>query len=84
MSKKFYVYILLTEKDTYYCGYTDDVEKRFEKHKSGKAAKYTRAFKPVKIVYQQEFSTKEEAQKEEYRIKSLSRKEKEKLISGKQ
>lgn len=82
MCKKFYVYILLTEKNTYYCGYTDDVEKRFEKHKAGKAAKYTRAFKPLKIVYKQEFSTKEEAQKEEYRIKNLSRKEKEKLIEN--
>ena len=80
MSKNFYVYILLTEKNTYYCGYTDNVEKRFEKHKAGKAAKYTRAFKPIKIVYQKEFSTKEAAQKEEFRIKSLSRKEKEKLI----
>ena len=82
MCKKFYVYILLTEKNTYYCGYTDNVAKRFEKHKLGKAAKYTIAFKPIKVVYQQEFSTKEEAQKEEYRIKSLSRKEKEKLIEN--
>ena len=80
MDKKYYVYILLTEKDTYYCGYTDDVEKRFQKHLEGKAAKYTRAFKPVKIVYAKEFSTKQEAQKEEYRIKSLSRKQKEMLF----
>ena len=60
MDKKFFVYILLTERNTYYCGYTDDVEKRFQLHLSGKGAKYTRANKPVKIVYQQEFSTKEE------------------------
>ena len=80
MDKKYYVYILLTEQDTYYCGYTDDVEKRFQKHLEGKAAKYTRAFKPVKIVYTKEFPTKQEAQKEEYRIKSLSRKQKEMLF----
>ena len=80
MNKKYYVYILLTEKGTYYCGYTDDVEKRFQKHLEGKAAKYTRAFKPIKIVYTKEFSSKQEAQKEEYRIKSLSRSEKEKLF----
>lgn len=80
MSKKYYTYILLTEKNTYYCGYTDDVEKRFEKHKLGLAAKYTRTFKPVKIAYVKEFETKQEAQKEEYRIKhTLSRAQKEAL-----
>ena len=66
MNKKYYVYILLTVKNTYYCGYTDDVEKRFQKHLEGKAAKYTRAFKPVKILYSKEFETKQEAQKEEF------------------
>lgn len=81
MSKKYYTYILLTEKNTYYCGYTDNVEKRFEKHKLGLAAKYTRAFKPVKIAYVREFETKQEAQKEEYRIKhSLSRAQKDRLV----
>jgi len=82
MGKKYFVYILLTERNTYYCGYTDDVEKRFQAHLAGKGAKYTRANKPVKIVYQQEFATKEEAMKEEFRIKSLPRKEKIELINS--
>ena len=71
--KKYYTYVLLTENNTLYCGYTDDVEKRFEAHKSGKGAKYTRANKPVKIVYQACFDTKSEAQKEECRIKAMTR-----------
>ncbi len=79
--KSFYVYILLTEKNTLYCGYTDDVLRRFELHKSGKGAKYTRANKPVKIVYTKEFSSKSDAQKEEYRIKHLSRSQKLKLCN---
>ena len=83
MTKKYYTYLILTEKNTYYCGYTDDIEKRFEKHKQGLAAKYTRAFKPVKIAYFREFDTKSDAQKEEYRIKhSLSRKQKEELVKN--
>ncbi len=81
MTKSFYTYIILTEKNTYYCGYTDDLDRRFEKHKLGTASKYTRAFKPVKYVYTKEFATKSEAMKEERRIKSLSRSEKEKLIN---
>ena len=82
MDKKYYVYILLTEKNTLYCGYTDDVQKRFEKHKSGLAAKYTRVNKPVKIVYTKEFASKSEAMKEECRIKKLSRNDKLKLIEN--
>lgn len=80
MEKKYYTYIILTENDTLYCGYTDDVEKRFKAHMEGKGARYTRANKPLKIVYKKEFSTKSEAMKEEARIKNLSRKEKEILI----
>lgn len=76
-----YVYILLTENDTLYCGYSNNVEKRFEKHLSGKGAKYTRANKPVKIVYKKAFKTKSEALKEEARIKKLSKTEKLELIA---
>ena len=76
----YYTYILLTENNTFYCGYTDNVEKRFQAHCEGKGAKYTRANKPVKIVYQKEFETKSEAMKEEARIKKLSHKEKSDLI----
>ena len=82
MDKKFYVYILLTARNTYYCGYTDDVQKRFKAHLEGHGAKYTRANKPVKVVWQKEFLTKSEAIKEECRIKNLPRIEKEKLITG--
>lgn len=83
MAEKFYVYILLTENNTLYCGYTDDVEKRFKEHRSGKGAKYTRANKPIKIVYTKEFSSKSEAQKEEYRIKhKLTRQQKLELINN--
>ena len=81
MEKKYYTYILLTEQNTLYCGYTDDVEKRFQAHLKGKGAKYTRAHKPIKVVYQKEFPTKSEAMKEEARIKSLSRDEKLKMIN---
>ena len=79
--KKYYVYILLTVNNTYYCGYTDDLERRFKLHLSGKGAKYTRANKPLKIVYSAEFDTKEGAMKEEYRIKNLTKEQKTRLVS---
>lgn len=76
MEKNYYTYVLLTEGNKLYCGYTDDVEKRFEAHKSGKGAKYTRANKPIKIVYTACFDTKSEAMKEEHRFKEMTKKEK--------
>lgn len=79
---KYYLYILQTVDNTLYCGIARDVEKRFMQHLSGKGAKYTRSHKPLKIVYTKEFDSRSEAQKEEYRIKHLSKKEKMNLIEG--
>lgn len=80
--KRFYTYILLTVNNKLYCGYTDNLERRFQAHLDGKASKFTRANKPVKFVYTKEFLTKSEAMREECRIKKLTRKQKETLIQA--
>lgn len=77
-----YTYILECADGTYYCGWTNDLEKRVKVHNEGKGGKYTRARLPVKLVYNEEFDTKEEAMSREWQIKQLSRREKEKLIKG--
>lgn len=82
MDKKHYTYVILTKDNTLYCGYTNDLEKRFKAHLEGKGAKYTRAHKPEKIIYTACFDTKSEAMKEEYRIKHLSRDEKLEFIKN--
>ena len=77
----YYTYIISTTKNTLYCGITNDVKSRFQAHKLGKGAKYTRSFKPKEIVYLKEFEDKSKASKEEYRIKkTLSRSQKLELI----
>jgi len=83
MDKKHYTYLILTVDNTLYCGYTDKPEERFEKHKAGVAAKYTRAHKPLKMVYLRAFETKSEALKEECRIKKLTAVQKKELILDK-
>ena len=75
-----YTYILICSDNTYYCGITNNLEKRIDIHNEGKGAKYTKGRLPVKLVKFWEFKTKSEACKEEYRIKKLSREEKIKLI----
>ena len=82
MKSGHYVYILLTVDNTLYCGYTTDVEKRFQAHLKGKGAKYTKVHKPLKIVYTKCFPTKSDALKEECRIKNLKRIQKLNLINS--
>ncbi len=77
-----YTYILECADGTYYCGWTNDLEKRVKTHNAGKGGKYTRARLPVKLVYYEEFDVKEDAQSREWHIKHLSRKEKESLIKS--
>lgn len=75
-----YTYILKCKDDSLYTGWTNDLKKRITSHNARKGAKYTKARRPVELVYYEEFQTREEAMKREYAIKQLSRKEKEALI----
>lgn len=74
-----YTYLLRCADGTLYCGWTNHLQERVEAHNSGAGAKYTRARRPVELVYYEEFSTKREAMKREAAIKRLTRAKKEKL-----
>ena len=76
----YFVYILLCEDGSFYTGSTNDVEKRLKDHLNGRGARYTKSHKPIKILYQEEFSTKSEALKREAEIKKMSRQMKQNLI----
>lgn len=75
-----YTYLLECADQTFYCGWTNDLDKRVKTHNSGQGAKYTKSRRPVTLVYYEEFETKEEAMRREWEIKRLTRKEKEKLM----
>ena len=75
-----YVYILACADGSLYTGWTNDLAQRIKAHNSGAGAKYTRSRRPVKLVYAASFPTKEEAMREEWRIKQLTRNEKLTLI----
>ena len=78
----YYVYLLECSDKTLYCGYTDNLEKRFKTHSLGKGAKYTKSRLPVSLIYSEEFETKSEALKREIAIKKLTRNEKIKLVEN--
>lgn len=79
---KAYVYILKCSDNSYYTGYTVDLKKRIKLHNDKKASKYTRTRTPVSYVFTKECIDKIEAMKLEYKIKQLTRLQKEKLIQG--
>ena len=82
MEKKYYIYMLRCADGSLYTGWTTDPEKRAAAHNAGKGAKYTRSRRPGELVYSETFDDKIAAQRREYAIKQLSRREKEKLIEG--
>lgn len=76
------VYILECSDQTFYTGYTVNLEKRLKLHNLGKGAKYTRGRTPCTVVYVETFTTKRLAMQREYAIKQLTRKEKIALIES--
>ncbi|MDD2758502.1 MAG: GIY-YIG nuclease family protein [Patescibacteria group bacterium] len=77
----YYVYILKCRDKTLYTGITVDLVRRVKEHNSSKlGAKYTRARRPVKLVYAKKFRNRSLASQAESRIKKLTREEKLKLI----
>ena len=75
-----YTYIVKCSDETYYTGWTNNLEKRIQTHNAGKGAKYTKVRRPVELVYYEEFATKEEAMQREYAIKQLKKCKKKELI----
>ena len=65
-----------------YTGSTNDLEKRFEKHKSGKGGRYTRSHIPEEIVFSEKYDNKIIALKREREVKNMTRKKKLKLIQN--
>ena len=76
-----YTYIVKCRDNTYYTGWTKDLDRRMKAHNSGTGAKYTRSRRPVRLVYYEAYRTKEEAMRRQREIKRMSRKKKEKLIA---
>jgi putative endonuclease len=79
----FFCYIVECADGTFYTGWSTDPIRREKAHNAGRGARYTRRRLPVRLVYVEELPDKSSALKREYAIKTLSRKEKEKLISRK-
>ena len=76
-----FVYILRCADGTLYTGIAKDLEQRLERHRRGKASKYTRVRLPVTLAWKRRVMSWSRALKEEIRIKSLTRAQKEELLT---
>ena len=77
-----FVYIVSCNDGSLYTGVTKDMKRRIAEHNAGeKGAKYTRARRPVELVYYEESSSRSEAGKREYAIKRLPLRKKMRLIA---
>ena len=67
---KYFVYVIASIKPFVktYVGWTNNINKRIEKHNLGKGAKSTRGRK-WKLIYKEKFDSKINALKREYKIK---------------
>ncbi|WEV44355.1 GIY-YIG nuclease family protein [Lactobacillus sp. ESL0684] len=79
-TKDYYFYVLLCHDGSFYGGFTDNLQKRLNAHNAGKGAKYTRARRPVKMIYHEKFADKSLALKREYWFKHHSRAWKEQFL----
>ncbi len=81
----YYTYMLRCSDNSIYTGMTNDLEKRFHEHlsKSKLGAKYTKSHSVIKLEIAWTSKEKSLACKLEYQIKTLSKQQKEALISDK-
>ena len=77
----YFVYILECSDGSLYTGITTDIDKRLIEHNTtSKGAKYTKARRPVKLLYEESSENRSTASKREYAIKKLTRVKKLELI----
>ncbi len=75
------IYLIRTESNSLYCGITNDLERRFALHQTGKGAKYLRGKGELSLVWSHSVATKSLALKYEYRIKKMTKDAKEALVN---
>ena len=71
-----WLYLLECEGERLYAGIAIDVSARFELHRLGKGAKFTRANPPKALLAAQPFESHGDALRAEYALKQLKRPEK--------
>ena len=76
------VYMLRCGDGSLYTGITNDLPRRLVRHRAGTASAYTRARRPVSLVFQERQPDRSAALRREAAVRRLSRLEKLALVRG--
>jgi predicted GIY-YIG superfamily endonuclease len=76
------LYMLRCADGSLYTGITTDLARRVRQHGEGRASKYTRSRRPLRLVYREDQPSRSAALKRELAIKALSRRNKQALIAS--
>jgi putative endonuclease len=82
VAKPWYVYLVRAANGSLYCGISDNPERRFAAHQSGKGARFFSSSPAVALVYVEAWPTKGEALRHERLIKKLRKSAKEALAAS--
>lgn len=78
-----WVYMVRCSDNSLYTGITTDTVRRTREHnKSSRGAAYTRARRPVTLVYRVAVDSRSAACSMEYSLKALNKKQKEAIVGG--
>ncbi|WP_354692246.1 GIY-YIG nuclease family protein [Phytobacter sp. RSE-02] len=76
------LYLIRTADNSLYTGITTDVARRFMQHQSGKGAKALRGKGELTLAFSAPVGERSLALRMEYRIKQLTKRQKERLVAG--
>ena len=77
-----FVYVVSCRDGSLYTGISTDVEARIARHNDGRGARYTRARRPVQLLYVERKRSRSNALRREAAIKCLSRAQKMELVGA--
>lgn len=80
--KNWYVYMVRCADNSLYTGIARDVIRRIDEHNNSNqlGSKYTRARRPVTLIYEETLDSRSDATRREMEIKQLKKHEKELLV----
>ncbi|OBT13695.1 hypothetical protein A9264_13730 [Vibrio sp. UCD-FRSSP16_10] len=77
-----FVYLIRNRHNALYCGVTNNLQRRLQQHVKGTGAKALRGKGPLSLEWSVQVANKSQALKLEYKIKQLSKKQKERLVAN--
>ncbi|EAB8938155.1 GIY-YIG nuclease family protein [Salmonella enterica] len=79
--RPWYLYLIRTADNALYTGITTDVARRYRQHQTGKGAKALRGKGELTLAFAAQVGDRSLALRIEYRIKQLTKRQKERLVT---